>query len=61
MISAAGEHLGVIKVPENTGNLTWGGDGLAHAFHPELDLAVLDPDEGRPAPRAVHALERRNE
>jgi gluconolactonase len=26
VISAAGEHLGVIEVPENTGNLTWGGE-----------------------------------
>jgi gluconolactonase len=26
VISAAGEHLGTIEVPENTGNLTWGGD-----------------------------------
>ena len=25
VISAAGEHLGVIGVPENTGNLCWGG------------------------------------
>ena len=26
VISAAGEHLGTILVPENTGNLTWGGE-----------------------------------
>ena len=26
VISAEGEHLGTILVPENTGNLTWGGD-----------------------------------
>jgi len=25
VISAAGEHLGVVQVPENVGNLTWGG------------------------------------
>jgi gluconolactonase len=25
VISAEGEHLGVIKIPENTGNLAWGG------------------------------------
>jgi gluconolactonase len=25
VISAGGEHLGVIKIPENTGNLAWGG------------------------------------
>ena len=26
VISPAGEHLGTILVPENTGNMTWGGD-----------------------------------
>jgi gluconolactonase len=25
VISPAGEHLGTIRIPENTGNLTWGG------------------------------------
>jgi gluconolactonase len=26
VISSEGEHLGTILVPENTGNLTWGGE-----------------------------------
>ena len=26
VLSAEGEHLGTIRVPENTANLTWGGD-----------------------------------
>jgi gluconolactonase len=26
MISADGEHLGTVRVPENTGNLTWGSE-----------------------------------
>ena len=30
----AGEHLGVIEMPENIGNLAWGGAGLADAVHP---------------------------
>jgi gluconolactonase len=34
IISAAGEHLGVIKVPENTGNLSWGGDDWHTVFIP---------------------------
>ncbi len=59
VISAEGEHLGTILVPENTGNLTWGGDGLAHALHPELDLALRDQHHRRPAARAVHGLRRR--
>jgi len=34
VISAAGEHLGVITVPENTGNLTWGGEDWHTVFIP---------------------------
>jgi gluconolactonase len=34
VISAAGEHLGVIEVPENTGNLTWGGEDWHTLFIP---------------------------
>ena len=34
VISAEGEHLGVIEVPENTGNLTWGGDDWHTLFIP---------------------------
>jgi gluconolactonase len=34
VISAAGEHLGTIEVPENVGNLAWGGDGWRTLFLP---------------------------
>jgi gluconolactonase len=34
IISAAGEHLGVVNVPENTGNLTWGGEDWRTLFIP---------------------------
>jgi gluconolactonase len=34
VISAEGEHLGVIEVPENTGNLSWGGDDWHTLFIP---------------------------
>jgi len=34
VISAGGEHLGTIKVPENTGNLTWGGPDWNWLFVP---------------------------
>jgi gluconolactonase len=34
IISAAGEHLGVLKVPENTGNLAWGGEDYRTVFIP---------------------------
>jgi gluconolactonase len=34
VISPDGEHLGVIKIPENTGNLTWGGADWHTLFIP---------------------------
>jgi gluconolactonase len=34
VISAAGEHLGVVPFPENTGNLTWGGPDWKWLFVP---------------------------
>jgi gluconolactonase len=34
VISSGGEHLGTIKVPENTGNLTWGGPDWKWLFIP---------------------------
>jgi gluconolactonase len=34
VLSAAGEHLGVIPFPENTGNLTWGGPDWKWLFVP---------------------------
>ena len=55
VISPEGEHLGTIVVPENVGNLTLGRARLAHAVHPVEHVRLHDPDEGRPAPRAVHA------
>jgi gluconolactonase len=34
VISSGGEHLGTINVPENTGNLTWGGQDWQSLFIP---------------------------
>ena len=34
VISADGEHLGTIQIPENTGNLTWGGADWHTLFIP---------------------------
>jgi gluconolactonase len=34
VISPEGEHLGVLSVPENTGNLTWGGPDWKWLFIP---------------------------
>ena len=33
-----------------------GRAGLAHPVHPFVDVGLHDPDEGRPAARAVHAI-----
>ena len=34
VISAGGEHLGTVKIPENVGNLTWGGPDWHTLFVP---------------------------
>jgi len=34
VISPEAEHLGVIEVPENTGNLNWGGDDWTELYIP---------------------------
>ena len=34
VISPEGEHLGVIEVPENVGNLNWGGDDWSDLYMP---------------------------
>jgi gluconolactonase len=34
VISPEGEHLGVIEVPENVGNLNWGGDDWTELYMP---------------------------
>ena len=34
VIGADGEHLGVIRIPENTGNLAWGGPTMHTLFIP---------------------------
>ena len=32
MITPDGEHLGIIRIPEVVGNLTWGGDDWKTLF-----------------------------
>ena len=34
VISSSGEHLGAIEVPENVGNLTWGGNDWRALYMP---------------------------
>ena len=59
VISAAGEHLGTILVPENTGNLTWGGEDWHTLYIPSSTSLYAIRHHRRPAARAVHGLRRR--
>ena len=56
VISSDGEHLGVIEVPENTGNLTWGGEDWRTLYIPSSTSLYAITHARRPAPRAVHGL-----
>ena len=51
-----GEHLGVIEVPENVGNVNWGGDDWQHAVHPGLDLGLPRAHEGRRQQARLHEI-----
>jgi len=50
VISAAGEHLGVIEVPENTGNLCWGGPDWRMVYIPSSTSLYGIRAEVGPAP-----------
>ena len=56
VISARGELLGIDRGARGRRQPHVGRRGLEDALHPVVELALLDPHEGRPAPRAVHAL-----
>ena len=51
VISPEGEHLGVIEVPENVGNLTWGGPGWRHVFMPSSTSLYRVEVKVGPAPQ----------
>jgi gluconolactonase len=36
VISGGGEHLGVVEVPENVGNIAWGGPGWKTLYMPSM-------------------------
>ncbi len=64
-VTGPGRHLGHLGVRRAPGDDPRAGEHrqpdvgrsrLAHAVHPELDVALRHRDQGRPAPRAVHAL-----
>ena len=59
------DHLGRRRAPRDDQGARehrqphLGRRGLANRVHPELDVAVLDPRDRRPAARALHGLKRR--
>jgi gluconolactonase len=54
VISAAGEHLGVIQVPENTGNLTWGDEDWHTLYVPSSTSLYRLRTKVGPAPLPYH-------
>ena len=41
VLSPAGEHLGTIEIPENVGNIAWGGAGWRTLFVPATESVYL--------------------
>ena len=53
-----GEHIGTVEVPENVGNINWGGPGLEPALHPGDDLGLPHPVQGLRQPTPLHEVNR---
>jgi gluconolactonase len=51
VISPDGEHLGTIEVPENVGNLSWGGDDWHTLFMPSTTSLYRNRTKVGPAPQ----------
>ena len=56
----AGELLGKVRIPELPANLHWGGPDFRTLFVTATHSVYAVEDQGRPAPRAVHARARRD-
>jgi gluconolactonase len=54
VISPEGEHLGVIEVPENTGNLAWGGPDWKTLFIPSSTSVYRTETKVASAPLPYH-------
>jgi gluconolactonase len=54
VISGAGEHLGVIGVPENVGNLAWGGADWRTLWMPSSTSLYRVRTKVGPAPLPYH-------
>lgn len=51
VISPQGEHLGTIEVPENVGNITWGGDDWKTLYMPSTTCLYRIRTKVGPAPQ----------
>lgn len=54
VISPEGEHLGVVEVPENTGNMTWGGEGWRTLYIPSSESVYRITTKVASAPLPYH-------
>ena len=54
----AGEHIGTIGVPENVGNVNWGGDGWQTLYIPASTLDLPRPAARRRQSARLHAPRR---
>jgi gluconolactonase len=54
VISPAGEHLGVVGVPENVGNLAWGGSDWKMLYMPSSTSLYRVPTKVASAPLPYH-------
>jgi gluconolactonase len=54
VISAAGEHLGIVEVPENVGNLAWGGSDWRMLYMPASTSLYRVPTRVASAPLPYH-------
>jgi gluconolactonase len=57
VINTAGEHIGVIEVPENVGNIAWGGDGWRTLYMPSSTSLYRIETKVASAPLPYHDLE----
>jgi gluconolactonase len=54
VINPAGEHIGVVEVPEVVGNLAWGGPGWRTLFIPSSTSVYSIQTDVAPAPLPYH-------
>ena len=53
-----GKHIGTVEVPENVGNINWGGPDWNQLFIPATTLDVPHPVQGLRQPTPLHEVNR---